>query len=225
MNERIPLRERRVAIVLLKAIVLASLMCAPWSAAAAPPDVEPSDAPGIHFEPLPEERCRELAERVGDALAREVVIDEVPFLDPVSSGRGRACRAVATGPGEDFGSFLDVAERLREVLVRAGWQEDERYLADGPTGTATAFRFDDARVLVNVGWTPAEGADCPDDRPIFACDVAPAHQSFEITVTAVRKRPAGTAPADGDVSHSVPRPDADCPPDSGGARGVAQPPT
>lgn len=195
MFEVLPTRARRNGHAPLRVlVVLGFLMCVPWSAAAGPPGVEPNEAPAARFAPLPESRCRDLAERLEDALAHEVTVRVVPFVDPVSNGAGFACRAVATGTGEEFGSFLDVADRLREVLVRAGWHEDDRYLADGPTGTATAYRAGDARIFVNVGWRPAEAAGCPNDRPVFECDVAPAHQEFEITMTAVRELPQGAAP-------------------------------
>jgi hypothetical protein len=88
----------------------------------------------------------------------------------------------ATGTGEDFGTFVDVAGKLNIVLSELGWREDQSYLADGPTGTATGFRKDAMLALVAVEWKPAPDVLCPQDQPISACDVVPIKQLFTITV-------------------------------------------
>ena len=97
-----------------------------------------------------------------------------------------ACTLTATGTGEDFGNFVDVAQSIREVLVAEGWTEDESTLADGPTGTASSYFKATTVAAVNVNWEPAEEANCPTDQPISACDVEPSQQNFTITIELVK---------------------------------------
>lgn len=99
---------------------------------------------------------------------------------------GTACTLVATGTGEDFGHFVDVAQTIREVFEAEGWTEDESAMADGPTGTATGFYKDTTVATVNVGWEPAEEVDCPADQPISACEIEPSQQNFTITIELVQ---------------------------------------
>lgn len=100
--------------------------------------------------------------------------------------QGAACTLVATGTGQDFGSFVDVAQTIRDVFAAEGWQEDESALADGPTGTATRYFKDTTVAAVSVGWKPAAEANCPTDQPISACDIAPSQQNFTISIELVQ---------------------------------------
>jgi hypothetical protein len=99
---------------------------------------------------------------------------------------GAACTLVATGTGEDFGSFVDVAQTIRDVFTAEGWTEEEAAIADGPTGTATRFFKDTTVAAVSVGWEPSEEANCPADQPISQCDVEPGQQNFTISIDLVQ---------------------------------------
>lgn len=99
---------------------------------------------------------------------------------------GTACTLVATGTGEDFGSFVDVAQTIGEVFLAEGWTEEEGAMADGPTGTATRYFKDTTVAAVSVGWEPADEANCPADQPISACDVEPGQQNFTIAIELVQ---------------------------------------
>ena len=99
---------------------------------------------------------------------------------------GTACTLVATGTGEDFGSFVDVAKTMREYFTGDGWTEDVSAMADGPTGTATSYFKATTVAAVSVNWEPSADANCPTDQPISACDIAPGQQNFTITVDLVQ---------------------------------------
>src|SRR5690606_26956025 len=95
---------------------------------------------------------------------------------------GTACTLIATGTGEDFGNFVDVAQTIREVFEAEGWTEDEAAIADGPTGTATSYFKDTTVAAVSVGWEPSDEVDCPADQPISACDIEPSQQNLTSSV-------------------------------------------
>ena len=138
----------------------------------APPSAAPDALP---IESVDAAQCAALqaalSEQLGHALTKQ---------------EGAACTLVATGTGEDFGSFVDVAQTIREVFAAEGWTEEEAALADGPTGTATRFFKATTVAAVSVSWEPSEAANCPTDQPISNCDVAPGQQNFTISIELVQ---------------------------------------
>ncbi len=100
----------------------------------------------------------------------------------VSTTLAESCLIMATGTGEDFGNFLDVAQSLREVFETLGWTENPDYVADSPTGTVFAYESDSQIAFVSVDWQPSEDAECPEDQPISACELEPSQQLYTITV-------------------------------------------
>ena len=151
--------------------------CAPGGAA-----VE-EDAPAEPPVPRPAESCAMLQGEVAQVLGVEVTLGEAPFVDPFGLWpEGAGCLLTATGTGVNFESFFTVAENLRALLASKGWSEDIQYQADGPTGTAFGYRQENALALVSVGWQPSEEADCPEDQPITACELAPEQQLYTITL-------------------------------------------
>lgn len=120
-------------------------------------------------------QCDALQAALSEELGHEFIKQE-----------GTACTLIATGTGEDFGNFVDVAQTIRELFVAEGWIEDESTLADGPTGTAVNYSKETTVAAVNVGWEPADDADCPDDRPISECELEPSQQNFTITIELVQ---------------------------------------
>jgi hypothetical protein len=131
-------------------------------------------------EPLPiesvdAEQCDALQAALSEKLGHELTKQE-----------GAACTLVATGTGEDFGNFIDVAQSIREVFEAEGWTEDEAAIADGPTGTATSYFKDTTVAAVSVDWNPSDDAECPEDQPISACELEPSQQNFTILIELVQ---------------------------------------
>lgn len=119
--------------------------------------------------------CETLRANVAQALNVTVEQEEnTAFQDIIDNSSGVSCRLTATGTGENFTHFLDVANNLVAVLQRQGWATDPQYVADSPTGTILGLRRDDNVIadglaVVQVGWTPAPGVECPSDQPIATC--------------------------------------------------------
>ena len=132
------------------------------------------------LEPLSPAVCSDLANAMAQTLGVEVATAEAPFQDYISGKAGTGCQATAKGTGLDFENFVVVADALREMLRYQGWQEDSMYAADGPTGTGTGFQRAGELCLLTVGWEPSADADCPQDQPISACQLAPEQQLYTI---------------------------------------------
>ncbi len=137
----------------------------------ATPDAPPDAMP---IEPVDAAQCDALQAALSEQLGHELTKQE-----------GTACTLIATGTGEDFGHFVEVAQTIREVFEAEGWTEDEAAIADGPTGTATSYFKDTTVAAVNVSWEPSDEVDCPDDQPISACDIEPSQQNFTISIELV----------------------------------------
>lgn len=134
------------------------------------------------YRPIDAEMCEDLRGIVSEALDAEATIEEVAFNDYINHIPGTGCQILATGTGEDFTHFVDVAQTLQGRFAELGWADDMAYVADSPTGTAFAMRMDETLALFNVSWTPAEGVECPDDQPISACEIEPAQQIYTVTI-------------------------------------------
>jgi tetratricopeptide (TPR) repeat protein len=117
---------------------------------------------------------------MAQTLGVDVATAEAPFQDYVSRKAGTGCQVIATGTGLDFENFMAVADTLREMLRYQGWREDTMYVADGPTGTGTGFQRASELCLLTVGWEPSADANCPQDQPISACQLAPEQQLYTI---------------------------------------------
>jgi tetratricopeptide (TPR) repeat protein len=151
---------------------------APPPTATPVPQATPEAKGGL--QPLSPAVCDDLANAMAQTLGVDVVTAEAPFQDYISGKAGTGCQATAKGTGLDFENLLVVANALREVLRYQGWQEDSMYAADGPTGTGTGFRRAGELCLLIVGWEPSEDANCPQDQPISACQLAPEQQLYTI---------------------------------------------
>jgi putative hemolysin len=144
-----------------------------WSGACAPASEQQS---------VGSEDCHELAAATAQTLGVEVAQEEASFQDYVEGGTGVGCQVTASGTGLDFESILAVSETIKDMMRTNGWNEDPQYLADGPTGTATAFRQDSRLCLFQVGWAPSEDAGCPADRPATDCDLTPEQQIYTVAL-------------------------------------------
>ncbi len=152
--------------------------CSPGTAA---PAGETPSAAGIT--PLSMELCDGQAQAMSHALNDLIpTVTEEPLSDLVSGASGVGCQATITGTGADFASPMAVVGTLGGMLQEQGWTEDQMFLADGPTGTATGFRKDGQLCLVAADWSPAESANCPADQPISTCAVTPEQQLYTVTL-------------------------------------------
>jgi putative hemolysin len=146
----------------------------------------------IYQLPSPDMRG-DLTDALSQALGMAVTTAQVPFQDYISGEIGGGWQATATGTGLDFESYMVVAEALRGTLESRGWQEDIQYGGSGPTGDLSGYRQANALCLLSVGWEPSEDADCPPDRPISACELAPEQQLYTITLTCAQDITAAAA--------------------------------
>jgi hypothetical protein len=130
-----------------------------------------------------------MAEDVQATIAAEeeaVTVEEsAPFEDISTGEAGAGCQITITGTGADFPdyeSFVDMSEALSVVFQAIGWEPDQAYTADGPTGTAFGMRKDNMLALASIDMQPAPEANCPQDRPISECELTPEQMNYTITV-------------------------------------------
>ena len=102
------------------------------------------------------------------------------FIDNIAGESGSGCTILAQVTADQLVTQNGVIEDLKNAFM--GWNEDINYMADGPTGSATALRRDMALMLLSATWEPAAGIDCPDDQPIGACDLSPAEKVYTIEI-------------------------------------------
>lgn len=133
-------------------------------------------------QPAPLAVCTELRDALVQQLSLDVTLREVPVQDTLTGVSSPGCQLSANGSAAELGAFLDVAGKLRTLLTEAGWSEDQRYLADGPTGTATAYSKNNVLTRTLVEWQPSPQASCPADQPISACQLTPEQQLLRITL-------------------------------------------
>jgi hypothetical protein len=89
------------------------------------------------------------------------------------------CRVTVIGSTVAFRNATSPDEVLRKKLGTRGWQEDLRYAADGPDGTAYALRSHSVLCLFRGRWDGGDDSDptyVPDDRYVLivACMAEPA---------------------------------------------------
>lgn len=142
------------------------------------------------LQPPIEEVCNGMAQALSEALSRatgqatplEVTVSEVAMNDVARGDSGAGCRALATGTGAQFSSPDTVVAAITAVLTGGGWVEDIQLQAGGPTGMGTGFRSGNLVALALAHWQPDAATTCPADQPISACEVAPEHQAYTITL-------------------------------------------
>ncbi|MDX1417415.1 MAG: DUF333 domain-containing protein [Candidatus Promineifilaceae bacterium] len=134
------------------------------------------------YRPLAADSCNSIASAMGDTLGLDITQQVAEFDDYVNQTSGMGCQAGAQGDGNDFESAPAAADELGSMLAAQGWAVDAQYAADSPTGTARAYSMDGGLCLLNVGWQPAAGADCPDNQPIAACELAPEQQLYTAVI-------------------------------------------
>jgi hypothetical protein len=102
------------------------------------------------------------------------------FVDNIAGESGTGCSIQTQVTENQLSTQNGVVEDLKNAFV--GWEEDAMYMADGPTGSATALRRDMALMLLSATWEPVAGVDCPDDQPIAACELTPEQKLYTIEI-------------------------------------------
>jgi hypothetical protein len=123
---------------------------------------------------------------IAEKLGIELTVSTTDFASETAHMQGTSCTISATGTGQEFGNFVDVAQAIREIFTGEGWTENSAYQADGPTGTQSGYEDGFKTAFVHVGWEPSEEANCPTDQPISACNVEPSQQLFTLTIELVQ---------------------------------------
>jgi hypothetical protein len=149
-------------------------------------ETTPGNAAATAVAPLDQAQCEAIQMAVDEALGVSTTLSEAAFVNTIANQEGQACLITATGTGEDFGNFLDVAQSLRGVLEAEGWTENPAYVADSPTGTAFAYESGNQLAFVSVDWQPSEDAECPENQPISACELEPSQQLYTIKLELVQ---------------------------------------
>jgi dipeptidase D len=168
-----------------------------------PASENPVAPAGATIEPLIEELCNGQAQAMSHFLNDLIpTVTEQPLNDPVTGATGTGCQSTITGTGAQFESPAAVVSALGSMLEEQGWTADPMLVADGPTGTAAGYRKGDQICLAAATWAPDESANCPDDQPISACEVAPEQQNYTVTLN------CGVAVAGGQAAAKIPFKDA-----------------
>ena len=128
--------------------------------------------------------CQGLGRQMELALGVGVTVtDPSPFTDFVTGEQADGCQALATGTEVAFGGLAEAITAVQSIFTGQNWQADINYSASGPTGELGGYRLNDAFCLWSIEWTPAADADCPDDQPISACQLAPEQKLYTAVLT------------------------------------------
>jgi hypothetical protein len=153
---------------------------------AAPTMAASTMAPAGALMPMPLADCQMVhATASGATGTRFADPIDVPYADNVTGKSGTACSMESDGTGVDFTSPSTVMDKIRAALTAAGWAEDNSQMADGPTGTATAFHKGADTIYASASWEPSADANCPKDQPISACPLTPEQQIYQVKLYAV----------------------------------------
>ncbi|MBN2386155.1 MAG: hypothetical protein JXB85_03990 [Anaerolineales bacterium] len=133
----------------------------------------------VVYVPLPDAQCTAWLAALQPAVPVPLVLETVYFND-LESNFGTACQVRGEGTGREFNNPVESADALNAILAPLGWTLVNG--ADGPTGTAREYAYQNLTAVVTVGWQPSADADCPTDQPITACDLAPEQKLYSLTV-------------------------------------------
>ena len=154
------------------------------------PDAEPT-VPVVtrevrtDLQPLSPTACDDLANNLKQ-LGAPVTTERAPFQDQIAGNVGMGCQITASGTAVQFASPQAVAERVRAFMAAQSWQEDSGYSADGPTGTATAFRKDSSLCLFSASWNLSPDVACPANQPVSECKAPAEKQIYSILLHCVQ---------------------------------------
>ena len=169
-------------------------VCVPGAAPA--PSPAPTAAAGATIQPLIMEVCNGQAQAMSHTLDDLVPTQsEEPLSDPVTGATGTGCQATVTGSGVQFESPDAVMKALGSMLEDQGWTEDPMLAAGGPTGSGAGYRKGDQICMAAAMWEPDGSANCPEDQPVSACQLAPEQQIYTVTLNCGVEASEGQAAA------------------------------
>jgi hypothetical protein len=132
------------------------------------------------YQPLPAAECSKIRQEMNNVLKVPVMATSGAFTDVNILEKGTGCLLTAKGNGQNFQNLNEVVKDVELMLTQQGWEPDNKYAADGPTGKQRAFRKDNNLALFTVDGNPSEDAKCPDNQPISACNVSPDQMMYEV---------------------------------------------
>lgn len=93
--------------------------------------------------------ARSVAEKTPGTIVEQSIgsFEDEALPQPV-----HACRVKASGLFSALGTKKDASGAVRDHFREHGWEELARYAADGPDGTASAFRSDEVGCIVRGRW-------------------------------------------------------------------------
>ncbi|MCE1252097.1 MAG: hypothetical protein LWX83_00945 [Anaerolineae bacterium] len=144
---------------------------------------------GEMYAPVSSVVCEEIKTMAAQALGVEFNLQTPsPFLDAIAGEAGQGCSIGAFGNGSEFSNPPDVINTLLNS-VGQGWTLQPNYSADGPTGSMIGLTRDMGLMLISVTWQPDMGVQCPADRPITDCNLAPEQKNYKISLQIAQYQP------------------------------------
>lgn len=134
------------------------------------------------YQPLPVAECGKIRQEMNNVLKVRVMGNSAPFTDIRTGEKGTGCLLNATGTGQHFQSINQVAKDLETMLTKQGWQPDNNYAADGPSGKQRGFRQGNSLALLKVETNPSQNVKCPANQPISSCQGPPQQMVYEISL-------------------------------------------
>jgi hypothetical protein len=126
--------------------------------------------------------CAAVQADITDIVRTDVTQTEAPLDDPVTGVTRHGCQLAATWTGAKQDDVVGMSQHVSARLTEQGWTEDQRYTADGPTGTVLGFRKDRLLALLSVDWQPGPAVQCPADQPITECQMLPEQRRYALTL-------------------------------------------
>lgn len=111
--------------------------------------------------------CDTVARILADQPALAIDRSEGQVRDYRTGEVGRGCRVEVKGSVSAYRDSDAPDVFLRKQLAGLGWTEDYQYGADGPAGSAFAFRRGSVLCLFQASWDGGDDSDpsyVPDDR-------------------------------------------------------------
>lgn len=103
--------------------------------------------------------CETIITLLVDVPGVKIKQSEGVIHDHYQNRKGYGCKITVSGSTTAFHDGKNPDTVVREKLSAAGWQEVFQYCADGPDGTAFAFRTSTVLCLCQASW---DGGDCSD---------------------------------------------------------------
>ncbi len=136
--------------------------------------------------------CAGLSAAIGAIVGTEVTQTEASLDDYVAGTTREGCQLTANWTGAQLDDFVAVSRQVSALLGEQGWSEDQRYAADGPTGTVLGFTQENLVAILGVDWRPAPEVQCPTDKPIMECSMLPEQRLYNLTLKIANTAGDGT---------------------------------